>query len=104
MGVEGDNGQLVDWSWSYFAEKEEDLEVSVLMTMCNLSLDCNKHILQVVRKELETRMEESHGRQKFQIVYVEVGDSLDKSEECIRQTLWKLLPTVVVPACQQTVE
>ncbi|XP_057858186.2 disease resistance protein RPV1 isoform X3 [Cryptomeria japonica] len=102
VGVEGDSEQLIDWSWSRFAgEEEEEVEVSVLLTMCDLSLDCNNNALQVVRKELERRMEENHGRRKFQIVYVEAGDSLDKSEQHIRQTVLKLLPSCTC-ACMPT--
>ncbi|XP_057865103.2 disease resistance protein RPV1-like [Cryptomeria japonica] len=98
VGVNGDGGQLVDWSWSCFSGEEEEeeveVEVSMLLTMCDLSLDCNNSALQIVRKEIERRMEESrNGGQKFQLVYAEAGDSVDsQSEEHIHQTLMKLLP------------
>ncbi|GLJ25037.1 hypothetical protein SUGI_0479210 [Cryptomeria japonica] len=98
VGVDGDGGQLVDWSWSCFSGEEEEeeveVEVSMLLTMCDLSLDCNNSALQIVRKEIERRMEESrNGGQKFQIVYAEAGDSVDsQSEEHIHQNLMKLIP------------
>ncbi|KAH9307720.1 hypothetical protein KI387_035631 [Taxus chinensis] len=102
VGIDGDRQFMMDRS--FFPRElgeEKEVEVAVLFTMCNLSLDSNIRALQAVREELEKRMKKTHRSGNFHIVYAGAGE---KSEEHIRQMLL-LLPRcscACIPADDKT--
>ncbi|KAH9307724.1 hypothetical protein KI387_035635 [Taxus chinensis] len=99
--IDGDS-QLMDMS--FFPRElgeEKEVEVAVLFTMCNLSLDSNIRALQAVMEELEKRMKKTHCSGNFHIVYAGAGE---QSYEHIRQMLL-LLPRcscACIPADNKT--